>query len=119
MSVSMAEQRQSKRTDIKATLLIKREGQSKEEPFEEVTVTSVGLNGVYFYTTEKPAYGVGERLMCSMQVPPQYRRVFPFVRVAGWSRVVRIEEITVQGQSRYGVAVAFAGDMTTLTHIAT
>ncbi len=118
MSVDMAEQRQSKRTDIKATLLIKRDGQPKDAPFEEVTVTSVGLNGAYFYTTEKPEYGLGERIMCTLQVPPQYQRIFPFVRIAGWSRVVRVDEMVMHGQTRYGVAVAFAGDMTTLTHIA-
>ena len=111
-----AERRKGRRAAVQAPILIRRVGTREPEPFTEQVARNISLAGVYFETTEKGAYEVNQLVMTSVSVPEIQRREFPFTRVAGRSRVVRIEELAeATGHSRFGIALEFGDDITALT----
>ena len=110
MTTEAMEKRRGRRISLKAPLMIRRD--IAGEP-EERVAANVSLSGVYF-ETDRP-YQSSEAVVVSVAVPEQQRRDFPFSRLAGRSYVVRIDELSeVEGRKRYGVALAFADNVTTL-----
>ena len=111
-----SERRKGRRANVQAPILIRRVGHREPEPFQEQVAKNISLAGVYFETTEQHAYEVNQLVMTSVSVPETQRREFPFTRVAGRSRVVRVEPLSASsGVSRYGVALEFGDDITALT----
>ena len=109
------ERRRARRVTLHAPLLIRRSGDG-EAKAEERVVGDISLAGVYF-ETEKPDYAVDETLLASVSVPESQRRDFPFTRLAGRTRVVRVNELAPQGKDgrkRFGVALQFGADVTAL-----
>jgi hypothetical protein len=99
-------------------LLIRRADRS--EPFTEEIVKNVSLAGVYFETEAADRYGMNDVLITSVAVPESQTRHFPFSRIAGRSRVVRVRELAQPGGSgkkRFGIALEFGDDVTALTAI--
>ncbi len=75
----------------------------------------LSTGGVYFTTSEPGPFTSGEVLAVSIAVPWELRRLFPFSRIVGSGRVVRIEEQTAaSNDGRRGVAVEFNPSATTL-----
>ena len=81
--------------------------------------TNISLAGVYFETHAGDAYAVNDVVMTSVSIPASSTREFPFTRLAGRSRVVRVRELPADksGGKRYGVALQFGEDLTALTTI--
>lgn len=85
----------------------------------------VSLAGVYCYLEPPCPLKPGDAVTCSVEVPPEQMRVFPFTRISGRGMVVRVEPVNrgrrageSQGEtSRIGLAVAFAPDVTALGSI--
>ncbi len=85
----------------------------------------VSLAGVYCHVTAPCALAQGDLVTCSVTVPSEQGRWFPFSRLAGKGSVVRLEPIP-QGrraednppeETSVGVAIAFAPDVTALGSI--
>ena len=113
------ERRRGKRAHIEAPLLIRRTGAHSAAPKEEVA-KNVSLAGVYFETEEGHSYASNDIVMASVSVPEAHSREFPFTRLAGRGRVVRIEEVPQQEPSRskrFGIALEFSHDVTALSAI--
>ena len=53
---------------------------------------NVSARGVRFVTREPGPFTPGEVLAVSIEIPWEDRRVFPFSRIVGFGRVLRIEE---------------------------
>ncbi len=114
------ERRRGRRANLEAPLLIRRAGTAKPEPFKEEVAKNVSLAGVYFETDSGDHYTVNDVLITSVSVPESQTRNFPFSRIAGRGRVVRVKELPQDdpsGRKRFGIAVEFGEDITALTAI--
>ena len=112
------ERRRGQRANVQAPVVIRRLGPSGPGPGKEETATNVSLAGVYFETDDHQAYGMNEIVLTSIAIPPTQTRNFPFTRLAGRGRVVRVKEANREGSSetkRFGVALEFGEDLTALT----
>ena len=75
----------------------------------------IGSNGVVFTTNEPGPFVPGEVLALSIAIPWESRRKFPFSRIVGFGRVLRIEEgpRSEEGE-QLRVALEFCADRMTL-----
>ena len=115
-----AEWRRGRRVSVQAPMLIRHmdDGAGGSVSFKERVTGNVSLNGAYFESEEGHSYTVNDVVMASITVPESQRRTFPFARLAGRARVVRVNELpydSVSNRKRFGVALAFADDLTALT----
>ncbi len=113
------ERRKYRRMDIEAPLLIRRFIEGSREPFDEQVTGNVSLAGVYFESKDATPYKLNEVVMTSVVVPEPKTRDFPFTRLAGRGRVVRVKELSgdASGRKRFGIAVEYGDDLTALTAI--
>ena len=119
MQQGSVDRRRGRRVYLQAPLLIRRTGTEKPEPFKEQQTNNLGLAGAYFETDEG-GFQVNEVIMTSVSIPESQRRNFPFTRLAGQGRVVRVSELTGssgEGHKKYGIALEFGNDLTALTSI--
>ena len=107
------ERRKGRRAGVQAPILVRRVGVREPEPFIEQLTKNISLAGVYFETNDKSSYEVDQFVMTSVTIPEPQRREFPFTRVAGRSRIVRVDELSAP--RRFGVALEFGDDITALT----
>ena len=120
MQKGSIERRRGRRVSLQAPLLIRRIGTREPGSFKEETTSNISLAGVYFETEQPDSYAPNEVVMASVSVPEAQRREFPFTRLAGRSRVVRVNALPQQepeGRRRCGVAIEFGHDVTALTTI--
>ena len=112
------ERRRGRRVQLEAPLLVRRTATPGPEPFEEAVTRDISIAGIYF-ETEQDAYTVNDFVVTSVTIPGAQRRTFPFTRLAGRSRVVRVNPLDqAQGaaaRKRFGVALEFGDDHTILT----
>lgn len=115
MNGSSVDRRRGRRIDLRAPVLIRRLA-DQHAPFSEETSHNVSLAGVYFETDAARGYQVNDLVVTSISIPEAHTRGFPFTRLAGKSRVVRIFDLPSQpDQKRVGVALEFGDDLTALT----
>lgn len=116
MERSNLDRRRGRRVPVEATVIIRRPGTQDDKPFQVMT-KDVSLAGVYF-ETEKDQFAVNDSVMTSVAIPTAQTGAFPFKRLAGRSRVVRVKPVETPSKSsapRYGVALEFGDDLTVLT----
>ena len=85
-------------------------------------IKDVSLAGVYCYVKSPCSLKPEEPVICSVTIPPEQQRVFPFSRLHGKGWVLRVGTVTRgrrAGESQtteplVGVAMAFAPDVTAL-----
>ena len=119
MQQGSVERRRGRRIDLQAPLLIRRIGTREPGLFKEQRTENLGLAGVYFETDDGD-FEVNETVMTSVSIPESQRLGFPFTRLAGQGRVVRVKELANvpgDGQKKYGIALEFGNDLTALTSI--
>ena len=86
--------------------------------FETGETKDVSLAGVYFTTPAWQDVRPQELLTLSVSVPREQSRDFPFSRLVGRGRVVRVEPLhgeVPDAARRLGIAVEFADDLTVLS----
>ena len=113
-----SERRKGRRANVEAPILIRRVGTREPEPFTELCTKNISLAGVYFETSSHEAFQVDQLVMTSVSVPEAQRREFPFTRLAGRCRVVRVNPLSnaeSEDARRIGVALEFGDDVTALT----
>jgi hypothetical protein len=75
----------------------------------------VSTGGVYVTTGGGDRVVPGEICTVSITIPWESRKAFPFSRIAGRCRVVRVDEVhPADEHPQQGVALAFCGDTTLL-----
>lgn len=117
MPPGSVEWRRRRRVKLEAPLLVRRLGAGGPESFQQQTTKDVSLAGVYFEVEGEPPFAVHEVMISSVSIPESHRRDFPFTRLAGRSRVVRVTALLQQepeGSKRFGVALEFDDDVTAL-----
>ena len=70
--------------------------------------------GVYVTSRECGSIAPGDVLDVSIVVPEDARRFFPFSRIVGPSRVVRVEDVQTEQGAERGLALSFCEDRMTL-----
>ena len=116
------ERRRQRRAQLQAPLLIRRLSRAGADAFQQETAINVSLAGVYFESDQTQAYAPNDIVTASVSVPEAQQRDFPFTRLAGRGRVVRIiplAEAEASHPRRIGVAVEFGEDLTVLTGVPT
>ena len=122
MQQSGVERRRGRRMSFEAPLLIRHLSAEESHPFKERVTKNVSLAGVYFECEigDATPYAVDHVVVTSVLIPEPQRRQFPFTRLAGRGRVVRVTEFphgTAGTSRRVGVAVEFGDDVLALTTI--
>ena len=114
------ERRRQRRVNVEAPFWVRHASTEPPEPPTEHRTVNVGLAGLYFESHAQP-YKVNDVVMASVFIPEPQRRVFPFTRLAGHGRVVRVDELQAggDGRTRFGVALEFSSDLMALTSIPT
>ena len=81
---------------------------------------NVSLAGVYALVPAPCQLSPGSVVSFSVEIPEEFRKQFPFVRLLGKGWIVRLvpdEKTAGNGVEAVGVAVAFTGDLTALSAI--
>lgn len=113
------ERRRGRRVNLNAPLLIRRVGPSQPESFAQALTKEVSLTGLYFeYETEgAPEYQMNDVVVASVSVSDPQQREFPFSRLAGRGRIVRVDALAdgkAGARKRFGIALEFGSDVTAL-----
>ena len=112
------DRRRHRRIDLSVPILARRHNEGSAAPFKEGIARDLSLAGVYFTTAGWHELMQDESMTISVSIPPEQVRGFPFSRLAGRGRVVRVEElakVSTGGPTMYGVALEFGQDLTVLT----
>lgn len=122
MSASV-ERRRFRRAELDVPVAI-RTGASQAAAADPIIgrVKDVSLAGVYCHVKAPCALAQGDSVVCSVVIPSEQVRWFPFSRIAGKGSIVRLEPIPKGRRARdnqteeatVGVAIAFAPDVTAL-----
>jgi len=118
MQQGSTERRRGRRVELAASLSIRPLGPDGVTPFTARIISNISLAGVYFETDDTDTYHVNDVVIASVSIPESGRRLFPFTRVAGRSRVVRVDQLSepgTGGSKRIGIALEFGDDATALT----
>jgi hypothetical protein len=123
---TIIERRRFRRAELDVTAVLRSltDEASAAEPIIG-QVKDVSLAGVLCHVKAPCPLTPGEQVLCSITVPPEQARLFPFTRLHGKGWVVRIEAIPVgrrEGErppedELIGLAVAFTPDVTALSAI--
>ena len=114
------ERRRGRRVPINTPILIRRLDGAGQEESREHTTQNISLAGAYFETGGPDEFSVNDQVLASVSIPESERRIFPFTRLAGRGRVVRVSELPPTpppSATRYGIALEFRQDITALTTI--
>ena len=85
--------------------------EGKDAPAALGVSIDLSPGGVYLTTEHQAAISQGEILMVSISIPWEIRRLFPFSRIMGPSRVVRVDAPQTQGPTNQrGLALAFCAN---------
>jgi PAS domain-containing protein len=111
----LGERRRHQRVRLAAPIVVREVGTGREL-LQEGLIENLSLSGAFGYFTVpfRRPIAVDEMLMVSIAVPPERQREFPFSRLAGPARVVRVEPpvaLVPPEQKRVGLALAFGEDL--------
>lgn len=117
-----AERRRHERLDIALPIEVRRRGKEMagEMIFETATTVNLSFGGVYFKTHFRKPIDTGEHVSVAISVPREKFRFFPFSRLVGRARVVRIEELpgnALDPLAKQGIALAFSSDLISLAAV--
>jgi hypothetical protein len=106
------ERRKHRRLDLSLLVEGRRQKQGREI-FERARTTDISMGGAYFKTSMWQGIKVDDVISVSVSIPRQFAHKFPFSRIVGKARVVRVDKVLSQEgtSSAQGIALEFAPDM--------
>lgn len=108
MKAEEVERRRHRRVELGVPILLRQtQDETEATSFQEGLTKNISLAGVACRIPPHQAPSVGEAVVLSITIPYESRREFPFSRLAGRGRVVRV--MTQE------LAIEFADDLTVLT----
>ena len=121
---SVLERRQFRRAELDVPVTIRSltpEGSASEPIVGQVK--DISLAGMYCTVIKPAPVASGDTITCSISIPADHAKQFPFTRIAGKGRVLRVEgghrhtSEASGANERAGLAIAFSPDITALTAI--
>ena len=99
------------RVKLSVPVVIKRRGEGSGGAADSHTVQSIDLSpgGCYLTVREGKTFAPEELLSVSVGIPWEARHRFPFSRLMGSCRVVRVDQVPMDDGIAQGVALAFCG----------
>ncbi len=120
MEQAYVDRRRARRMNVQAPLWIRQAGSQSSDGSKQELTRNLGLAGVYFETNKPEGYQAGDVVIASVSIPEPETRRFPFTRLAGRGRIVRVIELSRSGptvEMQFGIALEFAQDVTALTAV--
>jgi len=120
---TMIERRRFRRAELDVPVSIRSpDGEQAETTPVIGQIKNVSLAGVYCHLKAPCPFKPGDQLICSITIPPEQARLFPFTRLFGKGWVGRLEPIrmgrregeTPSGEELVGLAIVFSPDVTAL-----
>lgn len=124
------DRRRERRIALHVPIQIRRVEDAASGPVEEGLTNNVSLAGVYFECRAELPLAPNEIVVASVSIPEGPLREFPFTRLAGRGRVVRVDALPAGAESheagrpaqapggrRQGVALEFGEQLTMLSAI--
>lgn len=113
------DRRTERRASVRAPIVLHRNGSQGNNLTEEAVTANVSLGGVYFESPLGADYTTNELVVVSISIPAAEQGKFPFSRLAGRSRVVRVDALPKEegSDTRYGVALQFGEHLSVLSGI--
>lgn len=114
------DRRRERRVDLQVPIQVRRPGAAEPRPPEQGITMNVSLAGVYFQSQSGRSYAPNDVVVASVSIPDPQQREFPFSRLAGRSRVVRVDTLPDRAAGsgkRQGIALEFGEDLTILSAI--
>ena len=110
------ERRRYRRVPLEVQVLAKRTAPGEPSRFQPGVTQDVSLSGVYFTTPAWQQVQPQEVLTVSISVPREQSRDFPFSRLVGRGRVVRVQPVDGEtaDEQQLGIALEFGDDLTIL-----
>jgi len=108
------------RVRLALPVVVTRRGEGSGQAACSYTAQSIDLSpgGFYLASREGEAFAPEELLSVLVVIPWEARQRFPFSRLAGLCRVVRVDQVSVDSGTAQGIALAFCG-MDTATILGT
>jgi len=116
------ERRRGRRINLEAPVRIRTADAADKAVFQDETASNVSLAGLYFETERSVPFERNDVVVATVSIPDAKKREFPFTRLSGRGRVVRVEKLEPDASGdrpRHGVAVEFGEDVTALSAIPT
>jgi hypothetical protein len=120
----MTERRRSRRVDLPDVPVVIRPVNADDLPGQpvECQLRNVSLTGLSCLVPASVSLQPNDRVVCSVLIPRERTRTFPFTRLHGRGWVLRVEPTaptrragdTTGGQTMLGMAIAFAPDASAL-----
>lgn len=109
------ERRRHRRVDLPLLMEGRRQGDGREV-FERATTTDISVGGLSLKTSGFQGIRVDDVISLSVSIPAQLADKFPFSRIAGKARVVRVEKALPQESTslKQAIALEFAPDVVLL-----
>lgn len=117
---SSINKRRQRRADLEAPIQVRRIKDGLPIAPEQALTTNVSLAGVYFEIEHGQPYAPNDLVLTSVSIPAPLQRQFPFTRLAGRGRVVRVDMLPAEEAGkggRQGVALEFSENVTALSAI--
>jgi hypothetical protein len=111
------ERRRERRAELEASVEIRWQDTAGDGNFRREIARNVSLAGVYFETDQITRYAVNDVVTVSVSISDAQSRAFPFTRLAGRGRVVRVKPLDASPHRRVAVAIEFGEDVTVLTGV--
>ncbi len=108
MALANVERRLFQRVELSLPISVRWRDSSGEEKTVAASTSNISYTGAYFKTPEVKSIKREDVLSVAVAIPRESSRDFPFSRLVGKARVVRIEE------KLQGIALEFARDFTRL-----
>ncbi|MBI4355403.1 MAG: PilZ domain-containing protein [Candidatus Omnitrophica bacterium] len=112
------ERRRHRRIDLTVPILTKPNTEVETQEFKGGVTKNLSLAGALFETGQYQLLSPDGLLTVSISIPREKARGFPFSRLAGRARIVRVNELAKlddQSPKLLEVALEFGKDLTVLT----
>ena len=122
MPPSAIDRRRSRRADVDGAITLQLVKEGTLNALLTGQVRNVSLDGVLCHVKAPCELTKGDHVNCSLSIPQEQSRFFPFSRLLGQGVVVRVEPVisgrrageTLASDQVVGLAVAFAPNVTAL-----
>lgn len=114
------EKRKHRRLNLALPIEVKKLEAPDEVMFEQAQTSNLSLGGAYFKTQVWKDVRPQEGVYVSISVPRDVSKDFPFSRLVGKARIVRVEmllENKVDRLAKQGIAIEFTSDFVFLSAV--
>jgi c-di-GMP-binding flagellar brake protein YcgR len=104
---SRIDRRRHERVNVSFPFVIRKLRAGAEEFRQEFIAKDISAAGLFFHAPRRFPFRPGDEVSVNISPPENVGDTFPFSRLFGKAKVVRIEDLLVKGEGEVGVALGF------------